>query len=82
MFDSEKFDPLFALYSKDLKLNPQKKHPFQNFAKFEAALKRVGIYGMASKKQIIQKSSKKDTDMEDVNAVRNFLPHQSEFVIF
>uniref|UniRef100_T1GV45 Uncharacterized protein n=1 Tax=Megaselia scalaris TaxID=36166 RepID=T1GV45_MEGSC len=79
-FDSEKFDPLFALYSPNLKINPQKNHVFQNFAMFEAALKRVGVYGLASKKKVTahrtEKGAGAKVSIEDANAVRNFLPHQ------
>lgn len=60
-------------------MKPQKNHPFQNFAQFEAALKRVGLYGMASKKKVVApKENKEEIDIQDVNAVRNFQPHQSE----
>lgn len=82
-FDNEGFDPLHALYSKDLKVSPQKNHPFQNFAMFESAMKRVGLYGMASRKKVsaasVGKSKKENVDIQDVNFVRKFLPHQSKF---
>lgn len=81
---SEQFDPLFALYSKTMRLPFPKATLFDNLSKIEARYKEAGTFEkrFKLKSELSTKAStSKQQDGETSNfeaPERRFLPHQSE----